>query len=178
MKLTLVRHAEVDERYQNCYNGHNEIGLSKKGYMQAKELAKKLDILEFDAVFCSDLKRAKETLQHSLHVENAIFTDKLREKSWGVHEGLNFDEIISEGEIEYVDFLQWIESLDGEPYKEYIKRVEKFFFEFLPSLNKENILIVTHAGVIRVLMSIVKKITLEETFCMKVENCSLILFEM
>ncbi|MDD3854897.1 histidine phosphatase family protein [Sulfurimonas sp.] len=177
MRVTLVRHAEVDERYQNCYNGHNEIGLSKKGYMQAKELVKKLDILEFDAVFCSDLPRAKETLKHSLHAKEAIYTDKLREKSWGKHEGLSFDEIISEGEIEYVDFLQWIESLDGEPYKEYIKRVEKFFFEFLPSLNKESVLVITHAGVIRVLMSIVKKITLEEAFCMKVENCSLILFE-
>ncbi|MDX9757486.1 MAG: phosphoglycerate mutase [Sulfurimonas sp. RIFOXYD12_FULL_36_11] len=177
MRVTLVRHAEVDERYQNCYNGHNEIGLSKKGYMQAKELVKKLDILEFDAVFCSDLPRAKETLKHSLHAKEAIYTDKLREKSWGKHEGLSFDEIISEGEIEYVDFLQWIESLDGEPYREYIKRVEKFFFEFLPSLNKESVLVVTHAGVIRVLMSIVKKITLEEAFCMKVENCSLTLFE-
>ena len=177
MRVTLVRHAEVEERYQNCYNGHNEIGLSKKGLVQAKELAKKLDILEFDAVFCSDLPRAKETLKHSSHAKNALYTDKLREKSWGKHEGLSFEEIIAQGEIEYVNFLQWIESLEGEPYKEYIKRVEAFFFEFLPSLKKENILVVTHAGVIRVLMSIVKKITLEEAFCMKVENCSLTLFE-
>lgn len=177
MKLTLVRHTEVEERYQNCYNGHNEIGLSKKGYMQAKELAKKLDILEFDAVFCSDLKRAKETLQHSLHVENAIFTDKLREKSWGVHEGLSFDEIIAQGEIEYINFLQWIGSLDGEPYKEYIKRVSEFFLEFLPSLNKESVLVITHAGVIRVLLCIINNITLEEAFAIKVENGSLTMLD-
>lgn len=177
MKVTLVRHGEVDERYHGCYNGHNDIGLSKKGEFQAKELAKQLDTLEFDALFCSDLRRAKETLKYSLHVNNAIFTDKLREKSWGKHEGLKFDEIISQGEIEYIDFLQWIEALDGEPYKDYVKRIEEFFLEFLQSLNKDNILIVTHAGVIRVLISIIKKIPLEEAFCIKIQHCSLTLLE-
>lgn len=105
MRVTLVRHAEVDEKYHGCYNGHNDIGLSKKGSLQAKELAKELDALKFDAVLCSDLRRAKETLQHSLHAKDAFYTDKLREKSWGRHEGLSFDEIISQGEIEYLDFF-------------------------------------------------------------------------
>ncbi|MBW6488335.1 alpha-ribazole phosphatase family protein [Sulfurimonas sp.] len=173
MRVTLLRHGEVDERYKNCYNGHIDIGLSENGSAQAKEVAKKLDAMEFDAVYCSDLRRAKETLQHSLHVENAIFTDKLREKSWGKHEGLGFDEIIAQGEAEYIDFLQWIEALDGEAHKEYVKRVEKFFFEFLPSLKKENILIVTHAGVIHVLLSLINDITLEEAFGIKIENSSI-----
>lgn len=177
MRVTLVRHAEVQERYKNCYNGHNDIGLSKNGKIQARELAKKLDVLKFDAVFCSDLRRAKESIKHSVHAKDAIFTDKLREKSWGVHEGLSFDEIIAQGEIEYIYFLQWIEALDGEPYEEYIKRVEEFFLLFLPSLEKKNILVVTHAGVIRVLMSIVKNITLEEAFGISVKNGSFIVFD-
>lgn len=177
MRVTLVRHAEVDERYKNRYNGHNDIGLSKTGEIQAKELAQKLNQVEFDAVFCSDLRRAKETLKYSIHAKDAFFSDRLREKSWGKHEGLSFDEIIAKGEIEYINFLQWIEALDGEPYKEYIKRVEEFFLFFLPSLNKENILVVTHAGVIRVLMSIVKKITLEEAFGISVENGSFMVFD-
>jgi alpha-ribazole phosphatase/probable phosphoglycerate mutase len=173
MKLTLVRHAEVDERYKNCYNGHNDIGLSKNGKAQARELAKELDALEFDAVFSSDLRRAKNTLQHSLHARHAIFTDKLREKSWGRHEGLSFEEIIARGEIEYIEFLQWVQALGGESYEEYVLRIEEFFFEFLPSLKKNSILIVTHAGVIRVLLSIINNITLEEAFGIKIENGSL-----
>lgn len=173
MKLTMVRHAEVEERYKNCYNGHSNIGLSKNGELQAKKLAKKLDGIKFDAIFCSDLRRAKESIQYSVHAKNAIFTDKLREKSWGKHEGLSFDEIIADKEIEYLDFLQWLGSLDGERHEEYIKRVEEFFLEFLPSLNKESVLVVTHAGVIRVLISILKNITLEEAFGISVKNCSL-----
>jgi broad specificity phosphatase PhoE len=177
MRVTLVRHAEVKERYKNCYNGHNDIGLSKAGEIQAKELAKKLDTMEFDAVFCSDLRRARESIKHSIHVKDAIFTEILREKSWGKHEGLSFDEIIAQGEVEYIDFLQWIGSLDGEPHKEYIKRVSEFFLSFLPSLEKENILVVTHAGVIRVLMSIIKKISLEEAFGISVKNGSFVVFD-
>lgn len=177
MRVTLLRHAQVDERYKNCYNGHNDIGLSKNGYLQAKEVAKKLDTTEFDAVFCSDLRRAKDTLQYSSHAKDANYTKSLREKSWGKHEGLSFDEIIALGKIEYIDFLQWIEALDGEPHEEYIKRVKEFFFSFLPSLKKENILVVTHAGVIRVLLSIINGITLEEAFSIKVENASFTIFD-
>lgn len=176
MKITLVRHAEVEEDYIGCYNGHNNIGLSDEGHKQAKALSKRLDSSEFDALFCSDLFRAKETAKY-LHVKDIIYTRNLREKSWGKHEGLSFDEIIAQGEIEYKDFLQWINALDGEPYEEYLKRVSVFFLEFLPSLNKENILVVTHAGVIRSFISIVKKITLEDAFSIEVPNSSLIIYD-
>jgi broad specificity phosphatase PhoE len=170
LKLTLVRHAQVDELYHNCYNGHNEIGLSKEGHAQAKELCSLLDIFRFDAVYCSDTFRAKETLKHSLHVEHAIYTDKLREKSWGRHEGMSFNDIITQEGIKYENFLQWIKALDGEDYELYIQRVREFFFDFLPSLQKENILVVTHAGVIRVFLSLVQNINLEDAFSIKIEH--------
>ncbi|QOY52184.1 alpha-ribazole phosphatase family protein [Candidatus Sulfurimonas baltica] len=175
MQITLVRHAEVDGAYLGCYNGHNDIGLSLKGHEQAKELAKSLDSLNFDALFCSDLLRAKESIKYSAHVKNIIYTDKLREKSWGKHEGMRFDDIIAQKEIEYIDFLQWINALDGEPYEEYIKRVREFFLEYLPALNKEHILVVTHAGVVRVFLSIIKNITLEEAFSIKIDYGDLII---
>jgi broad specificity phosphatase PhoE len=176
MKITLVRHTEIDEDYIGCYNGHNSIGLSKRGHKQAETLSKKLSSFNFDAVFCSDLFRAKETAKHFCFVKDILYTNRLREKSWGKHEGLSFDEIVSGGEIEYINFLQWIKDLDGEPYEEYIKRVEDFFMEYLPSLKKEKILIVTHAGVIRSFMSIIQKTTLEEAFSKKVGHGSYIVY--
>ena len=93
MRLTLVRHTQVQEKYQGCYNGHNEIGLSNEGVNQAKKLCKKLDLLKFDAIFCSDTFRAKETIKHYKYKENIEYTKVLREKSWGRHEGMSFDEI-------------------------------------------------------------------------------------
>lgn len=168
MRVTLVRHGEVEEEYIGCYNGHNNIGLSENGKNQAKDLGEKLNSQEFDAVFCSDLFRAKQTIKHFSHVKDITYTDRLREKSWGKHEGLSFDDIIAQGEIEYIDFLQWIKALDGEAYEIYISRIQEFFLEYLPLLKKENVLVVTHAGVIRVLISIVQNISLEEAFKIKI----------
>ena len=168
MKITLIRHAQIDQKYQGHYNGHLDIGLSKQGYKDAKEFGKKLDCKEFDTIYCSDLKRAKETIKQFSCTQKIIYTDKLREKSWGKHEGMSFDEIISKDEIKYENFLQWIKALDGEDYESYIKRIKKFFIHQLPSTNKKNILIVTHAGVIRTLLHIFKDITLEEAFSIKV----------
>jgi len=175
MKLTLVRHAEVEEKYHKKYNGHNKIALSTKGKVQAKELCKRLNDLEFDSIYCSDLPRAKETIKYFKHKEQIVYTNRLREKSWGKHEGLSFDEIIAQGEIKYENFLQWIDALDGEDYEKYVSRIKEFFLVFLPSINKDNILIVTHAGVIRVLLSILKKIKLEDAFSIKIDYGELII---
>jgi broad specificity phosphatase PhoE len=177
MKITLVRHTEVDERYHKRYNGHIDIGLSRKGELQAHALAKKLEEREFDLVYCSDLKRAKETLKPFRQAKDALYTEALREKSWGKHEGMSFDEIVAEGAIVYENFLQWIEALDGEPYEAYVKRVEEFFLDYLASRKAENILVVTHAGVIRVLMAIVQEISLEEAFSIDVPYASYIVFD-
>ncbi len=164
MKITLLRHTEVDEKYHKKYNGHIDIGLSHLGQEQADILAKSFKEEVFDLVYCSDLKRARLTLAPFTQVSQAIYTDRLREKSWGRHEGLSFDEILKEGELEYREFLQWINDLDGEEYDSYIGRIKDFFLEYLLSKKVENILVVTHAGVIRVLISLVEEISLKEAF--------------
>ena len=177
MKITLVRHGEVDEKYHKCYNGHINIGLSRKGEEQAKAVATLLQNKEFDLVYCSDLLRAKETLKPCKQYKDALFTKHLREKSWGKHEGMTFDEIIAAGEIRYKNFSQWIEALDGEPYATYIERIKVFFLEYLPSQNANTVLVVTHAGVIRVLMALVQKLSLEEAFCIDVPYASAVEFD-
>jgi len=177
MKITLVRHTEVEEAYHKKYNGHIDIGLSQRGKMQAKALGRYFHSKEFDRVYCSDLRRAKETLAAFRQVNGAVYTKDLREKSWGKHEGMGFEEIIAQNEIVYETFPQWIEALDGEPYEKYIARVKKFFLEFLPQQNGENILVVTHAGVIRVLMAIVQELSLEEAFSIDVPYSSFVVYD-
>ena len=164
MLITLVRHAEVDEAYHKRYNGHIDISLSKKGYTEAQALAEHFKGHSFNAIFCSDLKRCKETLDaFDLNV-TPVYTQALREKSWGRHEGKSFDEIIESESFKYETFEQWINALDGEEYPAYIKRIEAFFKGFLIESSTGNVLVMTHAGVIRVLMHILTKITLEEAF--------------
>ncbi len=161
MPITLVRHAEVEEAYIGKYNGHIDIGLSAKGREQAKALAKALQSEKYEKIYCSDLRRARETLAaFSLDI-TPIFTKALREKSWGRHEGKSFEEIEAEG-IKYENFTQWIAALDGERVEEFEKRVR----EFLHSIEQSNanILLVTHAGVIKVIQAMYKNVSIEETF--------------
>lgn len=169
MIVTLVRHGEVEAAYRNCYNGHNDIGLSPQGKEQAQTLARRLEDHVFDAVFCSDLRRCRETLEpiieeRCLQTGDVIYTPKLREKSWGRHEGMSFDAIVEEEALKYEGFLQWITALDGEPYDAYISRIEAFFTRELPQQTYEKVLVVTHAGVIRVLMHLLQNISLEAAF--------------
>ncbi|QOP42472.1 histidine phosphatase family protein [Sulfurimonas sediminis] len=176
MKITLVRHGEVEEAYIGKYNGHNDIGLSKKGHEDAKNLAKAFTCKAFDLVYCSDLRRAKETLATFSQAKNAVYTSKLREKSWGRDEGMGFDEIRAQG-IEYENFAQWIKALDGEPYEKYMQRVKAFFFKELPVQKGENILVVTHAGVIRTLMAIVQNLSLEDAFAIALPYASYTVYD-
>ena len=176
MKITLVRHGEVEEAYIGKYNGHNGIGLSQKGKQDAQKLAEIFKCKKFERVYCSDLKRTRETLAPFIQAKDAIFTAKLREKSWGKHEGLSFDEITAQG-IEYKNFSQWIEALDGESSQLYVQRIKDFFFKELLLEDAENILLITHAGVIRVFMAIVQKLPLEEAFSINIPYTSYIVYD-
>jgi len=163
MRITFVRHAQVEEKYLGKYNGHIDIGLSKNGYLQAKQLAHDLENEVFDEVYCSDLIRARETLKaFNLNIK-PIFTDKLREKSWGIHEGKSFEEIEDSG-IKYEDFEQWIDALDGENIQNYTQNVQDFFQKTLLKTKATNMLVISHAGFIKTIIGIVEKKTLKETF--------------
>jgi len=168
MTITLVRHGEVEEAFHCCYNGHNDIGLSHQGREEAKTLALLLKEQTFDAIYSSDLRRCQETVTPIIcHYPFPIPhfpTQKLREKSWGRHEGMTFDAITKRDGLVYENFEQWINVLDGEPYDAYIERIRRFFTKALPQAGYESVLVVTHAGVIRVLMHILQKISLQEAF--------------
>ena len=164
MIITLVRHGEIDNDYLGCYNGHIDIALSEKGLQEAALVAKQFKYTRFDAVYSSDLIRSRQTLHpFSLNIE-PHFTEELREKSWGKHEGMNFDAITTRDGLAYRHFEQWINALDGEPYDAYIARIRRFFLEFLPSQPYDSVLVITHAGVIRVLYAIILELSLEKAF--------------
>lgn len=171
MKLLLVRHSEVIKEYQGKYNGHIDIPLSQKGLKDAKNLEKKIKSHNFDAVYCSDLLRCRQTLEQLSLPQQAIYTPVLREKSWGKHEGMSFDEIIASG-IEYSEFSEWIKHLGGEELPRFIERVQTFFFKDLQEKHLETVLIITHAGVIKTLLGLQKNLTPEESFAIPLEYSS------
>lgn len=171
--MTLLRHAQIHEDFEGAYNGHNDIGLSSFGHAQAQALKTQLNMELFDAIYCSDLRRTKDTLNAFYKDASIIYTSKIREKSWGRHEGLNYDQIVAMEGQQYQDFTQWLNLLDGEPYEDFIERIKAFFFDFLPQQDYEEVLIVTHSGVIRILFHLIENISLTQALSRKVPYASL-----
>ncbi|MFT7861068.1 MAG: histidine phosphatase family protein [Sulfurimonas sp.] len=171
MTLVLVRHSEVIEQYRGRYNGHIDIPLSQKGLQDAQSLGKQLQPYNFDALYCSDLRRAKETLAQFQLPNKPIYTKQLREKSWGKHEGMSFEEIEATG-LRYTTFNEWINLLGGESLKGFTTRIENFFFKELQQQDLDTVLIVTHSGVIKTLLGIKANLGLEESFAQTLKYSS------
>lgn len=177
MKLVLVRHTEVIEEYQGRYNGHINIPLSTKGVADAKTLGEQLQRYSFDAIYCSDLLRCKQTLQQFQRKENVIYTELLREKSWGKHEGMSFEEIEKSG-IQYSDFLGWIEALEGERIEDFIQRVTNFLNYISQQKQHDTILVCTHSGTIKTLYALKNKLSLEKAFSLDLPYGGIIEFDL
>ncbi len=173
MIITFIRHGEVESTYQGCYNGHNNIALSHLGFLQAQTLAAHFESHHFDACYCSDLLRAKESF--APFKRPAIYTDALREKSWGRHEGQSYENICKIESWHYESFEQWINQLDGESIEQFQIRIARFYGELLLK-NYDSVLIMTHAGVIRMFYYLLQNISLEEAFslpCAYASFCTL-----
>jgi broad specificity phosphatase PhoE len=88
--LLLVRHGETDWNADGRLQGQTDRPLSDYGRRQARKLAEELEGEELEAIYSSDLARARETAEIvgerlGLPVE---LDAELREKDWGTWEGL------------------------------------------------------------------------------------------
>ena len=161
-QIYLLRHEEVEKKYRNSYYGHLDVSLSVRGRVRSIRTVKKLNSICFDAIYSSDLSRTRFMLNGLKQKVEPILTECLREKSWGVHEGLSHAELEKIGFV-YENFEQWLSLFDGESLVDFQARVLKFYKKII-SLKEKKILIITHSGVIRVLLAHLNKTTIEEEF--------------
>mgnify|MGYP001616981591 CR=1 FL=1 len=62
-RFLLVRHGETPWNDQARYQGQEDIPLSEQGWAQAEHLAERLASESIDAIYASDLARARDTAQ-------------------------------------------------------------------------------------------------------------------
>lgn len=72
MRVYLVRHGETDWNQQNRFQGWSDQPLSKLGVLQAHELRKRLSAISFDAVYSSDLQRARKTAEIMVKAKGVV----------------------------------------------------------------------------------------------------------
>ena len=142
--LLLVRHGETDWNAEGKLQGHTDRPLNDYGRRQARALAERLAGEEIEAVYASDLSRARETaeiLGAQLGLPVAVDPD-LREKNWGNWEGLTPDERLR---IEY----------EGESSDDHRARTLRAVERIVERHPAGRVVVVTHGGSLRRLQAAV-----------------------
>lgn len=94
-RIVLVRHGETTWNRATRIQGHTDIPLSALGLAQADRLARALADEALDAIYSSDLRRARQTAETLAGQQGvAVRIDAgLRERAFGRFEGLSWEEI-------------------------------------------------------------------------------------
>jgi probable phosphoglycerate mutase len=143
--ILLARHGETDWNRQGRFQGHADPPLNELGRAQARELAERLAATPFDAVYSSDLLRARETAEilATSHDVPVITDAGLREVDVGSWSGLTRAEISER----FPD----AEHHDGETREEHLARVLETVERIAHTHPGERILVVSHGGSLRAL---------------------------
>lgn len=156
--IYIVRHGETKWNVKRKMQGHKDSPLTKKGIEQAKDIKKELKNIHFYRIFSSDLLRAKRTAEIiALEKKLAVTTTKaLRERSFGKYEGASVKEMqnlvtklkksLKKEKISYgmID--------DIENNEQLLLRLIPFLREIAIAYKGKNILLVSHGGVIKLLL--------------------------
>jgi probable phosphoglycerate mutase len=137
--LLLVRHGETDWNADGRLQGQTDRPLSEYGRRQARQLADELADEDFEAIYASDLSRARETAEivgERLGLPVALDPD-LREKDWGTWEGLT---PVERDRVEFV-------GESTEAHQERMLRALRRISERHPDGGR--VLVVTHGGSMR-----------------------------
>lgn len=156
MKIYLIRHGETDYNKQRLFYGLTDISINLQGIDQALLLREKLVALPQQIpVFTSSLKRTVETAKLIFPEHKLNRLSEFNEKSFGLWEGLNADQIQEKFPDEWTAWLEdtfEVTPPKAENYAEFKQRVLSCF-EKLLGLQQEAIVIVGHLGVLRVILA-------------------------
>jgi broad specificity phosphatase PhoE len=177
-RLLLIRHGEVEARYQRIFGGRIDMNLSPRGKRQSKKLAEYLQAKTIDAVYASPMKRVQQTLAPTLKLgghEQKIFPG-LREVDFGDWTGLGWAAVREKFGFPEHAWLEQIENPGapkGENGQAFRARVEPCLREILQKHHGENVAIFCHGGVIRMLLAILLELPLPKTNAFEVEYASI-----
>ncbi|MEI6532754.1 MAG: histidine phosphatase family protein [Candidatus Roizmanbacteria bacterium] len=156
--LYIVRHGESEGNVKGLVQGQTNFPLTEKGILQAQSLADQFSSISFAKIYSSDLLRAKHTAELIGAGRNIdhVLDLRLREQSHGEYENTKGSEYIPH-------FIKWNEYTDeqrhdykvaknGETGREAFERFILFLNEIKANHKGENVLIVTHGGLIRVFL--------------------------
>lgn len=151
MNIYFVRHGKTESNEKGVYYGALDSSINSIGKGQGERLHEYLKNVNFTKAYVSPLKRAKETLALIAPNCKVVEDARLKERSFGVFEGLTYEEIKKKFPDDHDLWIKNWESFQpehGESFRGFYDRVKEFILD-IEKENEDDILVVTHGGVIR-----------------------------
>ena len=176
--LLIIRHGETVWNADHRFQGHGDSPLTENGRNQVAALGRRMKGIEFDSLISSDLGRTRETAAiiagftgHSVAVDS-----RLRERNYGVFEGLTLPEILERHSEVYDQFEADDPDYilpDGESHRQHYQRNVAFFEESITGRFGARVAIVAHGGVLDSVFRYVTGLPLERPRSYITSNASL-----
>lgn len=156
MKLYMIRHGESIANAEGKHAGWWQVPLTEKGREDARLAGTRLEGVELDRIYVSDLLRAKETMELALPtVEDAVETPLLREISVGELAGRRVaecPEIYGDAYLTNKEDYNFV-PYGGENHEMHLARVS-FFAEKIAKSEEGTVAAFCHAGTIRCMLEV------------------------
>lgn len=157
-QVILIRHGQTDWNVAGRWQGHSDIPLNDTGRSQARALAQRLKKWQLTALYTSDLSRAAET---AAIIGQAVALEPIpmfawRERFCGDFEGLTNADIAERFPEQWAKLQQGhLELPNGETAPVLLGRIMPAFEALIASHQGQRFAIVSHGGVLRLLISTV-----------------------
>ncbi|MQA41072.1 histidine phosphatase family protein [Rugamonas aquatica] len=156
--ILLIRHGETSWNAVRRLQGHTDIPLNEEGARQAGALAQALAAEQVDVLVSSDLQRAMQTAQAVADQYDGLTVhtdDQLRERCYGVFEGMLYAEIEQQYPAEYalwqardIDAVMPSGVREAESFRQFYQRSTEGIAAWAERHPGRTIAIVAHGGVL------------------------------
>ena len=177
-KILLLRHAEVELACRGTFCGHQDVNLSENGRNQSIDIAPFLADSGIEAVFSSPMKRVQQTIDPTLkrlRLRHHSVIHDLREVDFGSWTGVKWQDIDDRPDFSPANWMQHLENGeidDAEPLEDFRDRVDKALETILTPPVPGNLLIASHGGVIRMILSLLLDLPFSRMDCFEADYAS------
>jgi probable phosphoglycerate mutase len=152
-ELVLIRHGETDMNRELRFQGHVDVALNATGLEQARRLALRMAGEKADAVYVSDLLRARQTAEPvAAQLALKALADRgLREQNFGRMDGMRVDDIKEHHPDAWEGWLRFEEDYrmpGGESTRQFHARVMDAIQRLVAAHQGQTLVVVTHGGVL------------------------------
>ena len=158
--VTIIRHGQTEWNKENRIQGHKDSPLSAQGALEAQRTSQTIQAMQFDAIYSSDLGRAKQTARlvlSPMQYKQAQFNVYLRERCLGIYDGARRNRVEDNLQLSFhlfkdIDFVPKL----GESITQLRTRIS-LCIQYVHTHHKnQHILVITHGMFLKQLHHIIK----------------------